>query len=70
MKLPFKTNSELAAKEERKKNYLSACELWKKASKLTGKEINKHWCISRAEWCQKMHLEEVKLKTRKIYVPH
>lgn len=23
MKLPFKTNSELAAKEERKKNYLS-----------------------------------------------
>lgn len=46
MKLPFKTNSELAAKEERKKNYLSACELWKKASKLTGKEINKHWCIS------------------------
>lgn len=42
MKLPFKTNSELAAKEERKKNYLSAYVLWKKASKLTGKEINKH----------------------------
>ncbi|TPH11478.1 ANR family transcriptional regulator [Haemophilus haemolyticus] len=70
MKLPFKTNSELAAKEERKKNYLSACALWKKASKLTEKEINKHWCISRAEWCEKMHKEEVKLKTRKIYVPH
>ena len=70
MKLLFKTNSELAAEEERKKNYQSAYVLWEKASKLTGKEINKHWCISRAEWCQKMHQEEVKLKTRKIYVPH
>lgn len=37
MKLPFKTNSELAAKEERKKNYLSACELWKKSIKANQK---------------------------------
>ena len=33
MKLPFKTNSELAAKEERKKNYLSALEKSIKANR-------------------------------------
>lgn len=70
MKLPFKTNSELAVRDERKRHYQSAAFFWRKAAALTNKEINKQWCLNRAEWCDKMHLEEKKLKARKTYVPH
>jgi hypothetical protein len=70
MKLPFKTHNKHAAKAERERHYQHASKLWQKAAELTCRELNKHWCLSRAEWCEKMHLEDMKLKVRKIYVPH
>lgn len=48
IELDFNAISELASQSERKGNYSYAIELWKKSATLAHKEINQHWCVSRA----------------------